>query len=290
MDSLRNICKSTITRSAKRILVPCSSLRRQDYLGALQQRIIFPCSSRLLSIDSDFIVQNINKPRFNSTKSQSRNSSQIQGDTRSEVKLTLLNEVKAEADEAKQIYLSLKQQNLEHNDAFKAWIQCETKLSDAYSKAIKYTARLRSKDTALKSRLLLDEMISRLGIQPMSSLYTINNHGDSSDISFDDKAISTLIDSMSFYSDGDIASNCSGKNQNENNVIISTMIPPPSKQDFNNIIHSWASSKAKRKGLYAESLLWRMIELYHLQPGYFDFPDSKTFGLIIKCYSGSTCK
>jgi hypothetical protein len=160
-------------------------------------------------------------------------------------------------------------------------------LSDAYSKAIKYTARLRSKDTALRSRVLLDEMISRHGISSESWLFSLKSHGAGNEIEIHDKAISQMIETFKFDDNGTVVNN--SEDWKEQNLIMSTAIPPPTKRDYHNIIHSWASSKAKKKGLHAETLLWRMMELSTLHPGYFDFPDSRTFALVIKCYAGSTC-
>ena len=83
-------------------------------------------------------------------------------------------------------------------------------------------------------------------------------------------------------------------------------IPPPTKRECHNVLHAYASSKLKKKGLYAENLLYRMMELAFRYPdgnGIVDaygelrleigfgnvMPDSKTFAIVIKSYGGSTC-
>ena len=235
-------------------------------------------------------------------------------DARSESKLLALSEVKEITDEAKQFHHSIRQKKLGDNDnlelqsAYNSWIQNETKLSDAFSKAIKYTARLRSKDTALKSKHLLDEMIDRHNISSNSKLYSIKSHDDDNVgdiIEIHDDAIFDLVKMIRFsgahgvdkdkHNDGnhiDSSNIIIFKDSNsiyKENDIISATIPPPTKRDYHNVIHSWGSSKAKKKGLQAETLLWRMLELSYLYPSYFDVPDSRTFALVIKCYAGSTC-
>ena len=223
-------------------------------------------------------------------------------DPRAEGKILKLKDAKIVADEAKKVYFESKQTNLKSDNRhdidginsqkayYDDWVKHETELSDAYSKAIKYTARVRSKDTALESRILLDEMISRHGISPHSLLFSIYyDEAGRSDIIILDRVISKFIETLKFDNNGNVITNSSEYSRHGDDITNSIIIPPPTKQDFHNIIHSWASSKAKRKGLHAETLLWRMLELVKQQPGRFDFPDSKTFGLVIKCYAGSTC-
>jgi hypothetical protein len=67
-------------------------------------------------------------------------------------------------------------------------------------------------------------------------------------------------------------------------------IPVPDTKDFTNVLHAWASSKVRKKGIYAENILYRMMELAYLYPENFSMPGSKTFGLVVKCHAGSTCK
>ena len=62
----------------------------------------------------------------------------------------------------------------------------------------------------------------------------------------------------------------------------------PTRGDFLNVLHSWASSKARRKGLHAEALLLRMAELAAWYPDHFSPPDSKAIYLVAKCHAGST--
>ncbi len=206
-------------------------------------------------------------------------------DTRSEVKLLVLNEAKEIADKAKINYQ-------DNQEGYEEWIGHETNLSDAYSKAIKYTARLRSKDTALKSSKLLEEMIGRHGMSSTSTFYSFKEGDvDVGGIFIDDDVIGATIKSLKFDNSGNVKLNGTSTDfQQIGHNDMTTSIPPPKKQDFSNILHSWGSSKARRKGLYAETLLWRMMELAILQPGYFEFPDSKMFALVIKCYAGSTRK
>ena len=68
-------------------------------------------------------------------------------------------------------------------------------------------------------------------------------------------------------------------------------VPRPTKRDFHNVLHGWASSKARQKGVRAEFLLMRMMELTAWYgPEVFEWPDSRTFALVVKCYAGTTCK
>ena len=208
-------------------------------------------------------------------------------DTRSEVKLSVLEETKKLTDEIKLKFTNEK-------EGYDEWIEHERKLSDAYSKAIKYTARLRSKDTALKSGQLLEEMISRHGfISSKSIFFSLQEDDDGgSSIIIHDDTIDQTIQSLSFDDNGNVVDTITVsddiKQKDETLFTPSESIPPPTKQDFNNLMHSWASSKAKKKGLHAETLLWRMMELAIIQPGHFEFPDSRMFALVVKCYAGST--
>ena len=223
---------------------------------------------------------------FNGKDPQQNGKLKSNLDTRSEVKLSVLEETKKLTDEIK-----LKITNEE--GGYGEWIEHERKLSDAYSKAIKYTARLRSKDTALKSTHLLEEMISRHGfISSQSIFFSLQEDVDrGSSIVIHDDTIDQTIQSLSFDDNGNVETNTiSDDIKQMDDTFVSESIPPPTKQDFQNIMHSWASSKAKRKGLHAETLLWRMMELAIIQPGHFEFPDSRMFALVVKCYAGSTCK
>ena len=316
MATLFNLYRAS-TIVSKRILpfTKCISTKNKSMPVAIH------CQS---NFDNNHNGHNSNIYRFNSTATKaaalsinnitsSSNNSRVGKKTnivnvntaRSETKLTTLHEAKEIADETKKVYNNILSQQKEtnsdidgHDDhkAYTNWMDSEIKLSDAYSKAIKYTARLRSKDTALKSRLLLDEMISRQGVYSKSSLFSVNTFKDGNDIFIHDDAISEMITTIQFGrndTDNDIMS----KNSKEGTSIDSgtstststnNMVLFPTRRDYHNIIHSWASSKAKKKGLHAEMMLWRMMELSTLYPE-LDFPDSRIFALVVKSYAGSTC-
>mmetsp|Transcript_4167 Transcript_4167/g.6075 ORF Transcript_4167/g.6075 Transcript_4167/m.6075 type:complete len:806 (-) Transcript_4167:260-2677(-) len=212
---------------------------------------------------------------------------------RSESKLATLLEIKNVTNQAKETYKSLLSASSSPDEsslqnAHQNWIENEIQLSDAYSKAIKYTAKLRLENTAHKSRLLLDEMISRHDEISSESSLGGNNHKDNhsnsnnNGILIDDDIISEMIKKIHFSSNGRALP------QLTSYTLSTAVIPPPTIKDFHNVMHSWASSKAKKKGVHAEALLWRMMELATLYPEYFDFPNSRTFALVIKCYANST--
>mmetsp|Transcript_5380 Transcript_5380/g.6892 ORF Transcript_5380/g.6892 Transcript_5380/m.6892 type:complete len:770 (-) Transcript_5380:35-2344(-) len=208
-------------------------------------------------------------------------------DTRAQAKMNTLSETKQIANVAKDAYYKSLMQHEDEteiskkkevegvkNSVFNSWVEKENELADAYSKAIKYTARVRSKDAALNARNLLDEMISRHGIADSRLFYYSRHNGD---LVINDEAVTKMISKAEVTTHDD-----------RRNII--TSIPPPTKRDFHNVLHSWGSSKARKKGIHAETLLWRMIELYTLYPDKFEFPDSRSFALVIKCYAGSTYK
>lgn len=193
---------------------------------------------------------------------------------RANVKMNVLNHAKMEADEAKKLYKS--SISSKSNDGMREkWIEKEVALADAYSKAIKYIAKLRKKDVARKSQILLDDMIQRHeSIQEESNFFI-----GKGDTIFSDRTVMDLLNAIS--------------QEPPKRMEVDPLrndIPVPNMKDFSNVLHSWASSKVKRKGIYAESLLYRMIELAFFYPENFEMPDSKTFGLVVKCYAGSTRK
>ena len=174
------------------------------------------------------------------------------------------------------------------------WKQDEIQLSDAYSKAIKYTARLRSKDVAMTAQALLDDMIQRhASIQETSNFFTFHDGPQFSDRSVMDlvKAIEAEF-GFQWSASSPPSPSPSPSIREKQKIVLETTrdgIPVPTSKDFANVLHSWASSKVRRKGLYAESILYRMMELSYFYPENFEMPDSKMFGLVIKCYAGSTC-
>lgn len=200
-------------------------------------------------------------------------------ETRAQIKMQILEDCIEKADTCKRAYIS-SQRNANHFDEdyiqhrYKEWINSEIDLSDAYSKAIKYTARLRNKDVARMAQDMLDEMISRHDVLHQESKFQLSHDGPV----FQDRNVSDLIHVIL------------RKDKVHESETLSDEVPLASKRDFSNVFHSWASSKVKRKGIYAENLLYRMMELSHWYPKSFEMPDSRTFGLVVKCYSGSTLK
>jgi hypothetical protein len=202
---------------------------------------------------------------------------------RAKVKMNVLNDAKSIADKAKALYQSSRSSTTELSpesleNIRKNWVEKEVELADAYSKGIKYIARLRTKDVSRKAQLLLDDMLTRHGTIQEESTFLPGHDGPQ----FSDKTVFDLLHAIE-----------QDNSQKSDKVVCVAMrdgIPVPDMKDFSNVLHSWASSKVKRKGVYAESLLYRMMELGYFYPENFSMPDSKTFGLIVKCYAGSTCK
>jgi hypothetical protein len=217
---------------------------------------------------------------------------------RAEIKLNTLNETLTLANQSRSLYQKSKRTNTNTSLSLSEesllnihdnWKEQEVKLSDAYSKAIKYTARLRTKDVAKKAQILLDDMISRHGSIQEESNFLSKHDGPQ----FSDPIVMDLVNAIEQeYSTSLSASSASTSTSTSAKELELTRdgVPIPTSKDFANVLHSWASSKVKRKGLHAESLLYRMIELAYFYPENFSMPDSKTFGLVVKCHAGSTCK
>jgi len=199
---------------------------------------------------------------------------------RADIKMKILSEAKHLANKSHSLHQSSKRTTNELNEQsvlnfYNNWIQHEVQLSDAYSKAIKYTARLRKEDVAKKAQRLLDDMISRHSSIQEESNFLSTHDGPQ----FSDRTVVDLVAAI----EQDFSASAAPDAVREG-------IPVPTTRDFHNVLHSWASSKVKRKGLHAESLLYRMMELAYFYPENFSMPDSKSFGLAVKCYAGSTCK
>ena len=219
---------------------------------------------------------------------------------RAEIKLNTLNETLTLANQSRSLYQKSKRTNTNTSLSLSEesllnihdnWKEQEVKLSDAYSKAIKYTARLRTKDVAKKAQILLDDMISRHGSIQEESNFLSKHDGPQ----FSDPIVMDLVNAIEQeYSTSLSASSASTSTSTSTSAkeleLTRDGVPIPTSKDFANVLHSWASSKVKRKGLHAESLLYRMIELAYFYPENFSMPDSKTFGLVVKCHAGSTCK
>lgn len=164
--------------------------------------------------------------------------------------------------------------------AFQSWIGKEGELADAFSKAIKYVARMRSDDPAKKSEILLRDMIDRHDTIQKQSRFQIGTF----DCQFSDENVDALLNSI----EKDFERSAKSKITEISKIRFG--IPLPDTKDFTNVLHSWASSKVRKKGIYAEGILYRMIELAYMYPENFSMPDSNTFGLVVKCHAGSTCK
>jgi len=210
--------------------------------------------------------------------------------SRAKVKMTVLRDARDIAQQAKSLYKSSmnssNQLSLESRENIrKNWLSKEAVLADAYSKAIKYTAKLRTKDAAKESQSLLDEMIGRHDEIGEESNFLIGKDGPL----FSEKSILSLVEAIE-QDYWKISTSLLEVNDQFACKVRLSDIPPPDAKDFTNVLHSWASSKVRRKGMYAESLLYRMMELAYFYPDRFSMPDSKMFGLVIKCHAGSTCK
>jgi hypothetical protein len=210
---------------------------------------------------------------------------------RAEIKINALNTALEIANQSRDLHYNSKRNpstTSTSQDYKFHWKQDEIQLSDAYSKAIKYTARLRSKDVAMTAQALLDDMIQRhASIQETSNFLTFHDGPQ-----FSDRSVMDLVEAIEAEFGFRWSSPTSPSLREKENVALETTrdgIPVPTSKDFANVLHSWASSKVRRKGLYAESILYRMMELSYFYPENFEMPDSKMFGLVIKCYAGSTC-
>eukprot|EP00554_Chaetoceros_debilis_P007875 CAMPEP_0194078306 /NCGR_PEP_ID=MMETSP0149-20130528/4738_1 /TAXON_ID=122233 /ORGANISM="Chaetoceros debilis, Strain MM31A-1" /LENGTH=889 /DNA_ID=CAMNT_0038759543 /DNA_START=360 /DNA_END=3029 /DNA_ORIENTATION=- len=235
-----------------------------------------------------------------------------------------------------------------HND----WMTHEILLADAYSKAIKYTAKLNNvPGAALRAQIFLDEMIARHDygdidghgngdidgdghgkplIAEEKSNFMLQVQGmnfETITVNFNDMAVDELLNAMSKsnkpmekpeHANANVKEGDDRPDTTDTDTFTNTNpnpnpklhIPPPTKRECHNVLHAYASSKLKKKGLYAENLLYRMMELAFWYPTNSDcnsnwnssskdgvglgfggvMPDSKTFAIAIKSYGGSTYK
>lgn len=209
---------------------------------------------------------------------------------RAKVKLNVLKDARDLANHAKSLYQSsrtpsngLSPESCEN--IYKNWVLKEIELADAYSKAIKYTAKLRTENAAKKAQGLLDEMIARHESIQIQSNFVVGDDGTLSD-----ETVKKLINAVEQDVGKSAPSFTTTQETCSNGFAIHHEIPVPDAKDFTNVLHAWASSKVRRKGLYAESILYRMMELAFFYPEKFSMPDSKIFGLVVKCHAGSTLK
>jgi hypothetical protein len=138
-------------------------------------------------------------------------------------------------------------------------------------------------DAASRAEKILNEMVARTGAPstqyPLEDDTAMNNNG----VAVSTKLKRNVMEQMLHTKASD---SLTLPDITENPFV------PPTRRDFGNVLHSWASSKIRRKGLHAEALLLRMAELSWWYPDTFSdtFPDSKSFSLVVKCFSGSTRK
>ena len=218
-----------------------------------------------------------NKKNDNDTHS-SKNENKTSMDLRAQIKLQTLEKVKEEANQLKHKVYNNTIKSPQTEESIKEWLQKEEELARAYSQAIKYVARnTKRKLSAKHAEGLLQEMIVRMGIS--------YDYAEENNLPFRKKDIVWKM--IQSAPDNDIKNeSLSGDTTKQNNNIIL------SRRDFHNVLHSWASSKAKRKGNYAEALLRHMAELSYRYPNILGDvkPNSQTFALVIKCHAGSTRK
>eukprot|EP00566_Odontella_aurita_P007799 CAMPEP_0113557394 /NCGR_PEP_ID=MMETSP0015_2-20120614/17770_1 /TAXON_ID=2838 /ORGANISM="Odontella" /LENGTH=702 /DNA_ID=CAMNT_0000458821 /DNA_START=314 /DNA_END=2419 /DNA_ORIENTATION=- /assembly_acc=CAM_ASM_000160 len=209
-------------------------------------------------------------------------------DHRSEVKLKALYDAKLRAANAKATYESVatsvsKQGDIKEcseldlvRSAREEWFESEKMLSRAFQQAIKYVGRTKEPDAASTAQDLLTEMLERVSIPPTQ--YPLDEGNDS------EVAASTKLKLgvMSNMLKGSTLLPTSLRDVSEVSHLL------PSNSDFHNVLHSWASSKARKKGLYAEALLLRMAELASWYPAFFLAPTSEAFSLVVKSHAGST--
>ena len=225
----------------------------------------------------------------NSTSSSSTNTSSSstttpKGNARATAKMITLTQIKVVTNQARTIYKKAQDQPMKYNTEAtfqlkQEWIRHEIQLNDAYSKAIKYTAKNRhDANAALKSENLLNEMLGRFGF-PNGRLTNLTD------------AIGVVQSLLLKEEDSSTSHSFGGEEYDLPDLSEMEGVPLPTVRDFHNVLHSWTSSKARKKGLRAEFLILKMIELSSWYgQDVFGLPDSKTFALAVKCYSGSTRK
>jgi len=202
-------------------------------------------------------------------------------DMRAKAKLLALAQAKIKTNNSKKLCAShsIKMEGEELEDPINEdWLRNETELSQTYSKAIKYVARTRAKNAASKAEDLLYEWIERIGV-PRTEIQ-LNGNFQSGEDKSNSIILSKIIQGERCRIESDDLPDLS-----KNTILL------PTKRDFQNVLHSWAISKARRKGPRAESILYRMVELSRWYPDLDLFGalvDSKAFALVVRCYAGST--
>lgn len=209
-------------------------------------------------------------------------------DSRAKSKILALSDARLRANRAKGAYegvgISLKDRgsNDQGNDVaiaelLEEWAKSESNLGRAYSQAVKYLGRTRQADTAPRTDDLLQEWVKRVGAP--STAFPLEKDGETGAATSTKEKVRIMSDMLP----GGMVPPSSLPNLSD------AVLPPPKRKDFHNVLHAWASSKVRRKGVHAEALLLRMTELNWWYPDVFDTaPDSKAFALVAKSFAGST--
>lgn len=274
----RSKCSSHLTNFTKPILLS------HDYRNVIVQTLPFQWKN----FSSIKDIQQKNPISVRGVKFDHQDEMDVEVNeaaVRARVKLDILERVKDAADQVKAMYI-FSMSKAEQGDKLRFnhnlsddWISKEGEVADAFSKAIKYTAKLRTQDSAKKAEQLLREMIARHNSIQSRSRFMIGT--DKYELNDED------IDDLLKLIEKDFGKSVTKSRMMERDR---SDIPVPDINDFTNVLHAWASSKVRKKGIYAEVILYRIIELAYLYPEKFSMPQSNTFGLVVKCYAGSTFK
>ena len=220
-------------------------------------------------------------------------------DPRAESKLSILAKSIEEADLMRAKY-NTRLKNTTPDDEYllhlkERVVESQHQLGVAYSQAIKYSSRIVNNPdaTAVAERLLYEWM----------ETFLQEWHGGGGKTSIDKNAIvkkkwmiRAIHDMIRTLDETESIEQPSHKTDE-----MLMHIPPPAAKDYINILRAYSTSKAKRKGEQAESILANMMELanslskeklneMHKVWIKESIPNSKMFALAVKCYAGSTRK
>lgn len=170
----------------------------------------------------------------------------------------------------------------------------DEELSIAYIQAIKYVARTNESYCALAAEILLHEAFQRSVADNSATqslfydpLWLFNEEEEESTVDdnkqkMDRIRLQFMEDSINF--DG----NTGGAKDMDTNK---TLLPPLPYKSFEQVFQAWANSKARKKGLKSEMLLYNMINMSIMYPETYplsQYLTSKLFGLVVKSHANST--
>ena len=220
-------------------------------------------------------------------------------DHRAESKLSILAKSKEEAGLVRAKY-NTRLKNTTPDDEYFLHLkervaESQHQLGVAYSQAIKYSSRIVNNPaaTAVAEGLLYEWMETFLQVLDGDGGKTTIHKNSILRKKWMIRTINDIIRSM------DKAESTEQSYAKADEKLM--QIPPPAAKDYINILRAYSTSKAKKKGEQAESILANMMELanslsneklteMHKEWIKESIPNSKMFALAIKCYAGSTRK